>query len=313
MFTLICILALLALAVSTLTSSANADPIHCVVGDRISCEAAANAGDAVAQVNFGYMFQMGKGVPINLKEAVRWYRMSAENGNAVAMANLGGMYENGLGVAQDYTAAMKWYRRSADLGDARGQNAVGVGYDNGRGVSQNSVEAVKWFRLAAGQGFAAAQSNLGLLNDFGRGVQQDFREAIRLYRLAADQGQADAQYRLGVMYAAGHGTSQNSVEAMKWIRLAAENGNEAAKAILAAPAGDKGVSYAGPSASPMDSNGSCVEKAMQRALKETNGQGPTLTASQYFSLYAMPVGNLGHTIGAGFVSLYNAYKSDCPR
>ena len=45
----------------------------------------------------------------------------AEQGNADAQSNLGLMYESGRGVPQDYKEAIKWYRLAADQGFARAQ------------------------------------------------------------------------------------------------------------------------------------------------------------------------------------------------
>lgn len=43
-------------------------------------------------------------------EAVRWYRIAADQGLAVAQCNLGVMYDDGLGVQQDHIEAARWYR-----------------------------------------------------------------------------------------------------------------------------------------------------------------------------------------------------------
>lgn len=42
----------------------------------------------------------------------------AEQGYALAQGNLGLMYENGQGVAQDYQEAVRWYRLAAEQGNA---------------------------------------------------------------------------------------------------------------------------------------------------------------------------------------------------
>ena len=44
----------------------------------------AEQGDADAQVNLGVMYAIGLGVPQDDAEAVRWYRLSADQGNACA-------------------------------------------------------------------------------------------------------------------------------------------------------------------------------------------------------------------------------------
>jgi len=48
------------------------------------------------------MYDKGQGVPQDYKEAVRLYRLSAEQGIAQAQYNLGLMYDKGQGVPQDY-------------------------------------------------------------------------------------------------------------------------------------------------------------------------------------------------------------------
>ena len=51
------------------------------------------------------------------KEAVRLYRLSAEQGYAKAQFNLGLMYYKGQGVSQDYKEAVRLYRLSAAQGE----------------------------------------------------------------------------------------------------------------------------------------------------------------------------------------------------
>ena len=80
------------------------------------------------------------------------------------------MYANGRGVLKDEAEAVRWYRLAAEQGDASAQLNLGVMYDNGRGVLKDEAEAVRWFRLAADQGNAAAQFNLGNGYYNGRGV-----------------------------------------------------------------------------------------------------------------------------------------------
>ncbi|MSP33056.1 MAG: sel1 repeat family protein, partial [Pseudolabrys sp.] len=63
-------------------------------------------------------------------------------------------------MPQDYAQAVKWYRLAADQGNAKAQSNLGLMYDNGQGVPQNYAEAMRWYRLAADQGLAEAQSNL---------------------------------------------------------------------------------------------------------------------------------------------------------
>ena len=139
------------------------------------------------------------------------------------------MYDAGEGVPQDDGEAVKWFRLAADQGDALAQYSLGDMYRTGEGVPQDYGEAVKWFRLAADQGDASAQNNLGVMYEYGRGVPQDYGEAVKWYRLAADQGDALAQNNLGLMYAKGEGVPQNYIQAHMWLNLAGARGNEKAR------------------------------------------------------------------------------------
>ena len=72
-------------------------------------------------------------------------------GHAGAQSNLGFAYGNGQGVPQDDAEAVRWYRLAADQGHVSAQYNLGVMYANGEGVSQDDVEAHMWTNLAAAQ------------------------------------------------------------------------------------------------------------------------------------------------------------------
>ena len=63
--------------------------------------------------------QYGRGVPKNDAEAVRWYRMAAEQGDADAQLNLGYMYGTGEGIPKDYVQAYAWYNIAAAQGNKK--------------------------------------------------------------------------------------------------------------------------------------------------------------------------------------------------
>jgi len=102
------------------------------------------------------------------------------------------MYGNGEGVLQDYKEAVKWYRLAAEQGYVDAQFNLGVVYDNGEGVPQDYAEAVKWYRLAAEQGSAKAQNNLGIMYEYGDGVIQDNTMAHMWYNIASANGHEKA-------------------------------------------------------------------------------------------------------------------------
>ena len=85
-------------------------------------------------------------------------------------------------MPQDFAEAVRWYRLAADQGHAAAQFSLGLRHSNGQGVLQDDRQAAAWYRLAADQGLAEAQAVLGQLSGTGRGVPQDDAEAARWYR-----------------------------------------------------------------------------------------------------------------------------------
>ena len=152
----------------------------------------ANAGDTTAQFELANMYATGDGVPQAEAEAVKWYRLAAEQGNELAQYNLGVIYSEGQGVVKDYVEAYTWYRLAAEQGSAAAQYNLGVWFDTGLGVPQDYAEAVKWYSLAAEQGNYFAQYNLGLRHAMGEGVPQDTVAAYAWFSVAAASGYADA-------------------------------------------------------------------------------------------------------------------------
>jgi TPR repeat protein len=192
---------------------------------------AADQGYAKAQYKLGLIYQSDKWFDRkNNIEAAKWYDLAAQQGYAKAQFNLGDMYLKGEGVPQNDVQAAKWYRLASDQGYAEAQWNLGVMYDNGRGVPKDYVQAVKWYRLAADQGDAKAQNNLGAMYVKGEGgLPQDDVQAAKWFRLAADQGVAQAQFNLGMKYSLGRGVPKNYIQAYMWLRLAADQEYEKAK------------------------------------------------------------------------------------
>ena len=72
-------------------------------------------GDVDAQWLLGFLYQEGAAdVPRDYVEAVRWYRLAADQGYPAAMHELGLMYFNGTGVPQDYLTAYMWLNLAAE-------------------------------------------------------------------------------------------------------------------------------------------------------------------------------------------------------
>lgn len=157
-----------------------------------ACTNAAKKGDATAQHNLGVMYDDGKGVAQDYKQAVRWYTLAAKQGYPLSQLNLGLMYEDGKGVALDHKQAVSWYKQAAAQGLAEARTSLGVMYNNGLGVAQDHKQAVLWYSLAATQGLPEAQHNLAWMHVLGLGIEQDYVRAHMWFNIAAAAGDADS-------------------------------------------------------------------------------------------------------------------------
>jgi hypothetical protein len=105
------------------------------------------------------------------------------------------MYKDGQGVPRSYVEAVRWYRLAADQGHGGAMFALGAIYKGGEGLLRDEAEAVRWYRLAAEQGFDLALSNLGFLY-FEQG---DYVQAYLWFHLYSERLPADlpAESRTG--------------------------------------------------------------------------------------------------------------------
>ena len=62
------------------------------------------------------------------------------------------MYEVESGVVHDYAEAVKWYRLAAEQGHANAQLPLGRMYEIGEGVLQSNIMAYMWYDIASANG-----------------------------------------------------------------------------------------------------------------------------------------------------------------
>ena len=202
----------------------------------------------------------------NDAEAVRWFRLAAEQDDARSKLMLGMMYLSGEGAPKDDAEGMRWLKLAADQGDADAQVWFGF-FRMGQATKQKSegkqteaetmlqfLEAFRLFELAADQGNAKGQAMLGemyfvmddscrissppcgddMLKEFAEsGLPNTQADALRLIRHAADQGDVMGQLSLAGRYDSGKGVPEDDAEAARLYRLAADQGSYEAQHKLA--------------------------------------------------------------------------------
>ena len=98
--------------------------------------------------DIGLCYWYGHIVPLNYKEAVKWYIKSANKRCAKAEFNLYVCYNKGTGVAHDIDKAMYWLKKAAKHNDAGAQDILGTHYFLGTNIKRNRRYAKIWFNKA---------------------------------------------------------------------------------------------------------------------------------------------------------------------
>ena len=165
-----------------------------------------------------------KKVPQDFQEAMRLFRLEAEQGNALAMYDLGRMWADSLGVEADPDTAKEWYRKALDtflsaekkLPERKKtylQYRIGKMYLVGLGTDQDYETAALWLDRAAEKSHKYAQYTLAGLYAKGQGVEKDLKHAFSLYHASATQGNPYASYELAKMLRDGTGTVKSAEQA----------------------------------------------------------------------------------------------------
>ena len=112
-------------------------------------EAAANQGDADAEVEIAEMYMRGEVIPMNARKAKTWYEKAAAKDDLDGINGLARLYRYGSGVRKDQEKAFEYYQKASLQGHTRSQVGLGMAYRDARGVKKNLVYAYAWLLIAA--------------------------------------------------------------------------------------------------------------------------------------------------------------------
>lgn len=222
-------------------------------------QSAAATGHPFAAALLGSLYEDGIGTEKSLEEALRWYRIAAEQKQPEAMAALGRLLLRERGP-EARESAWQWLRQAARLGDRDGQYYLGW-LRAQPGAAHDDAAAYGWFLKAAGQGHVGAQVAAAAHLLAGRGVPKDQKAAAgwleraaatqdpvanyllgrlreeeggsardkarNAYRIAAVAGHREAQFALAAMLVESSAATDRK-EAVKWFAEAHEGGHRAA-------------------------------------------------------------------------------------
>jgi len=234
-----------AVARASSASSSTADTTDCIsqqhkensmdTSSVSSLQRLAEQGDAESQFRFGFLYQMGEGVPKDQEQAVFWLRKAAEQGFADAQFYLGVHYASGDGVPEDGEQAAFWYQKAAEQGEAAAQFSLDCLYEDGISDTADAThhfefDEADWKRRTSDElssikmwlsEASTSSSTVPLVNLAGNClIHHQWTQAAQWFEEAARRGDEVALAELGALYMRGLGVDKDEEMATSLIKQA---------------------------------------------------------------------------------------------
>jgi TonB family protein len=198
--------------------------------DVAAVTAAAERGEAAAQLALARHHLKGKSAQRDPVQGVKWLRSAAQAGNAQAQQDLASFLYFTDGGPKDPEQSLALYRQAAAQGLAYSQYMLGTMQIRGEGTVKDEAAGIDWLEKAARQGNPPAQAWLA---DLALRRGDSTPATMALLTSAAVQGVPTAQSWMGWCHESGTGVPRNYVAAAAWFRKAADTGDKGAREGLA--------------------------------------------------------------------------------
>ncbi len=168
----------------------------------------------------------------NAKEALKWFRRSAETGCLPSFRNAFNSVRGGVnGVEKDPEEALRWVETMVGKVDMRQYyHSIYLEYKE-----RNDFEsAARWGERGVADREPDSTVDLGLAYLSGnKAVKEDDAKALELFKMASEWGSCYGSYNIGRCYYYGWGCERNYRDAFYWFDKADRDGHPSAKSFLA--------------------------------------------------------------------------------
>ncbi|HEY4113579.1 MAG TPA: tetratricopeptide repeat protein [Rhizomicrobium sp.] len=134
------------------------------------------------------------------ERALQELKWLASRGSVMSMIYIGEAYARGRGLKVDLEEAIRWYKQAAEMGSALAQHLLGRAYLK----QKRTEQALESFRHAAAQDYPPSIYFLGRMNCWGMGVPRNIEEGTRLFERAMALGNSPAKGALATILLVYH-------------------------------------------------------------------------------------------------------------
>lgn len=166
---------------------------------------AAALGSADGFIGVGYLYQKGKGVPIDFKKAEEYYLKAVKKNRGFAMYRIGYLYYlGGNGIIEDFQIAMEWFLKAVDRNNSDAMVNIGWIYQHGLGNFQKDYgKAEEWYLKAVESGDKYTYLFLGDLYSIADNRQP--QKALENFEKAREIGHLRGALETAHIYYLGNG------------------------------------------------------------------------------------------------------------
>ncbi len=149
-------------------------------------EMAAFQGDLYSIFRLGfYYFNIEFSRISNREKALEYFLMAANLKDDYGQYIVGYCYFKGQGIEEDLDEAIKWFKLAAEQEMVEAQLLLGdIYYKHKRSAKKNTLEAIKWYELAYEHKEVKAAVNLAKIYAFNQKIENDLTKAKYYYEIA---------------------------------------------------------------------------------------------------------------------------------
>ena len=179
-----------------------------------------------AQHSIGLQYYCGTTLErMNEEEAIKWFKLSAENGYWKSLSQLGKFHHYGCLLNQDRKESLNLIHKATQNGSISVQYLRSVYYIQDEDEPSNQMKGFEYLKemdLNAEYQYMDVMCSIGMCYENGLGVESDQNKACYWYSKSSGLGYAPGHYLLGRCYEEGNGIEVNLIEAKRLYLLAAE-------------------------------------------------------------------------------------------
>jgi uncharacterized protein len=157
--------------------------------------------------------------------ARRYALRAAEQGNIDGMALAGYLFATGKGGPVDVETALRFYGAAFAAGHVEAGLGLGTLLISGQAGKPDHASALRCFQMAAGSGNATARYFLGLMSLRGMGGERDERKAITMFAAAARKGHRPSIQQLAKWHLEDGRTASQRKAGISWLKKLASFGD----------------------------------------------------------------------------------------